>query len=551
MKWKNVLLPAVTVFAAAGVLYHTLAPKGAVFSPGPVPAAENWALLPLDNRPPCRDFTEELGALGGIHFTAPPSEIMDWYDEPAHIPALKTWLAGTLPRQQGALLSTDLMIFGGLLHSRMEPLTDRKAGDFFTWLEELKDDNPDKQFYLYSIIPRLLISDHVLPDRWYQWHLMTWTINMDKKIRGLPYDRENYEEVKALIPMDLKWKYITLYRDNDRFNEELVQFVTEENLTDLVIGQDDAHPYGLPNYNRLNAGAYPQAYDLHPPIYTSQGADELGALAAARIYSRRTGYRPRIRVLYGDPAMKDYTLHFVPLTLGQIAEEKIRLANGTETVSLEDADFVLYIHCGGEKAEDSTRIARDIKELMEKKPVALVDLSTRFAAGDCILPHLMANGTPLPRLLAYSGWNTASNAIGTAVAQGTIVSGQAQKLPRDQLPALYSANFQFNYARFLDDWAYQKLIRPHMAELQDLNGVAPEKGGDYPNAATCYLSRELGIYHQVLLWYCRQFPYYEDGENRYWFRDAQFAVNLPWERPFEIRLKIFPEFGKEQLTKGQ
>ena len=350
MKWKNVLLPAVTVFAAAGVLYHTLAPKGAVFSPGPVPAAESWALLPLDNRPPCRDFTEELGALGGIHFTAPPSEIMDWYDEPAHIPALKTWLAGTLPRQQGALLSTDLMIFGGLLHSRMEPLTDRKAGDFFTWLEELKDDNPDKQFYLYSIIPRLLISDHVLPDRWYQWHLMTWTINMDKKIRGLPYDRENYEEVKALIPMDLKWKYITLYRDNDRFNEELVQFVTEENLTDLVIGQDDAHPYGLPNYNRLNAGAYPQAYDLHPPIYTSQGADELGALAAARIYSRRTGYRPRIRVLYGDPAMKDYTLHFVPLTLGQIAEEKIRLANGTETGSLEDADFVLYIHCGGEKA---------------------------------------------------------------------------------------------------------------------------------------------------------------------------------------------------------
>ena len=187
---------------------------------------------------------------------------------------------------------------------------------------------------------------------------------------------------------------------------------------------------------------------------------------------------------------------------------------------------------------------------MDRKPVALVDLSTRFSAGDCILPHLMANGTPLPQLLAYSGWNTASNAIGTAVAQGTIVSGQARRLPKDQLPALYSANFRFNYARFLDDWAYQKLIRPHMAELQELNGVDPEKGGDYPNAATCYLSRELGIYHQVFLWYCRQFPYYQDGRNAYWFRDAQFAVNLPWERPFEIRLKIFPEFGKEQLTKA-
>ena len=349
MKLKKPLLALAAAAMAAGVLYHTLAPRGAVFSPGEVPAAENWALLPLDNRPPCRDFTEELGALGGIRFTAPPDEIMDWYDEPAKVPALKAWLTGIMPGQQGALLSSDLLIFGGLLHSRMEPLTDRKAGDFFTYLEDLKEDNPDKQFYLYSIIPRLLISDHVLPDRWYQWHLMTWTINMDKKIRGLPYDKENYEEVKALIPMDLKWKYITLYRDNDRFNEELVQFVTEENLTDLVIGQDDAHPYGLPNYNRLNAGAYPKAYDLHPPIYTSQGADELGTLAAARIYSRRTGYRPRIKVLYGSPAMKDYTLHFVPLTLGQIAEEKINLANGVETGSLEEADFVRTSTAAGKR----------------------------------------------------------------------------------------------------------------------------------------------------------------------------------------------------------
>lgn len=548
---KSPLAALAALCMAAGVLYHTLSPKGAVFSPDTVPTAEKWALLPLDNRPPCRDFTQELGRLGGIRFTAPPDEIMDWYDVPAKVPQIKAWLDQQLPGQNGVLLSTDLLLFGGLLHSRMEPVTDQKAGDFFTYLQNLKEQYPDKQYYLYSVIPRLLISSNVLPDRWYQWQLMTWTINMDKKIRGLPYDHDLYEEMKATIPMDLKWKYITLYRDNDRFNQELVQFVTEQNLTDLVIGQDDAHPYGLPNYNRLNAAAYPRAYDLHPPIYTSQGADELGALAAARIYSRRTGYRPRIKVLYGSDEMKDYTLHFVPLTLEQIAKEKINLANGEETDSLEEADFLLFIHCGSEKQEDYTAIARRIKRLMEKKPVALVDLSTRFAAGDCILPHLMANGTPIPRLLSYSGWNTASNAIGTAVAQGTIVSGQAKRLPKKQLPALYSANFKFNYARFLDDWAYQKLVRPHMAELQDLNGVDPEKGGAYPVAATCYLSRELGGYQQAFIWYCRQFPYYQDGQYAYYLRDTQFVVNLPWERPFEIRLKILPEFGRETLTKEQ
>lgn len=536
-------------FIGAVCVFRTLSPQGTTpFVPQPVPQVEKWALLPLDNRPPCRDFTVDFGALAGLDITAPPPYIMDWYDEPASMFQLRQWLRVMMPESQGALISTDLLLFGGLLHSRMEPVTDAKAGELFEYLEQLKKDFPDRQYYLYTIIPRLLISDHVLPDRWYQWHLMTWAINMDKKIRGLPFDEENYEDVKAIIPMDLKWKYMTLYRDNDRFNQELIQFVTEQNLTDLVIGQDDAHPYGLPNYNRSNIPSYLKAYDLHPPIYVSQGADELGTLAVSRIYCRKYHYAPRIKVLYGTPAMKDYTLHFVPQTLGQIAEDKICLAGGTMTESLEDADFVLFIHCGKEQKESYDTIARNIKGLMQQKPVALVDLSDRFAGGDCILPALVAEQTPLPKLLAYSGWNTASNAIGTAVAQGTIVSGQAKRLPKAQLANLYSQNFKFNYARFLDDWAYQKLIRPRMAELQEVNGSAPGDEG-YAKLAIQYVGREIGIYNTLLTWYCRQFPFYEDRWQAYVLNDAQFGVDLPWERPFEIRLEIVPEFGKYSLTK--
>ena len=548
MKRKPLLALAVLCTAAGLLLHGRLAPRGENYTPPPIPATAHWALLPIDNRPPCRDFTVELGALAGISVTAPPDNIMDWYEKPANIPALKTWLEAQLPQQQGAIISTDLLLFGGLLHSRIHQVDEEKAGELFTYLSDLKETYPDKQYYLYSIIPRLLISDHVLPDRWYQWHLMTWTINMDKKLQGLPYDHALYEEVKALIPMDLKWKYITLYQNNDRLNQELIQFVTEENLTDLVIGQDDAQPYGLPNHNRHNATAYLKEYDEHPPIYTSQGADELGALAISRIYTRSNHWQPKIKVMYGTPEMRDYTLHFVPQTLGQIASDKIQLAGGVETDSLDQADFVLFIHCGSEKKENYTQIAENIKLLMTQKPVALVDLSTRFSAGDCILPHLAANGTPLPQLLSYSGWNTASNSIGTAAAQGTIVTGQAKRLPKDQLPGLYSANFRFNYARFLDDWAYQKLIRPHMAELQDLNGVNPQDADPYARQTLFYIARELGIYNKLLLWYCRKYPYYQDGTDAYYLQNADFTVGLPWERPFEIRLKIYQDFGKYQLT---
>ena len=38
--------------------------------------------------------------------------------------------------------------------------------------------------------------------------------------------------------------------------------------------------------------------------------------------------------------MKDYTLPFVPLTLQEIAEEKIALSGAVETASDEEADYI-------------------------------------------------------------------------------------------------------------------------------------------------------------------------------------------------------------------
>lgn len=536
--------------AAVCVLYHTLAPKGVPFSPAPVPISESWTFVPLDDRPPCRRFTEELGALAGIHFAAPPHELMDWYEVPAHIPQVWDYVEKDLPGRRGALLSTDLLLFGGLLHSRLVPADAASTAQFFDRLEALMEKNPQKEYSLFTVIPRLLISDQVLPDRWYQWHLMTWAVNMDKKIRGLPYDEPLYESVKKEIPMDLKWKYMTLYRDNDTFNQMLIDFSTKHPVTDLVIGQDDAHPFGLPNYNRLNVKSYVKNYDVHPPIMTSQGADELGALAASRIYLQESGHRPRVKVLYGSDAMKDYTLPFVPLTLQEIAEEKIALSGAVETASDEEADYYLFIHCGTDRTENYRPVAHRVKTLMKEKPLALVDLSMHFAGGECLLPTLVKEEVPIGRLLAYSGWNTASNAIGTAVAQGNIVSMRAHDLPQNELPRLYAQNLTFNAARFLDDWAYQKVIRPHMTVLAGLNG-SPEVPVSEKSLAGAqdYLGRELFFYKTLLVWALRQEPFYQDQHDAYYLQDLSFESAFPWQRAFEIDLTVHPKFGKKELTK--
>lgn len=64
MKRKWVIVCCL-LYTLAASFYRTYGPKGTDYVLPPLPPAENWLLLPLDGRPPCKDFTVQLGALGG------------------------------------------------------------------------------------------------------------------------------------------------------------------------------------------------------------------------------------------------------------------------------------------------------------------------------------------------------------------------------------------------------------------------------------------------------------------------------------------------------
>ena len=160
----------------------------------------------------------------------------------------------------------------------------------------------------------------------------------------------------------------------------------------------------------------------------------LGPLLQAASIFRKADTGRVSKVLYGSDAMKDYTLPFVPLTLQEIAEEKIALSGAVETASDEEADYYLFIHCGTDRTENYRPVAHRVKTLMKENPwPSLIYPCILRAVSACFLPFVKEE-VPIGRLLAYSGWNTASNAIGTAVAQGNIVSMRAHDLPQNELP---------------------------------------------------------------------------------------------------------------------
>ncbi len=546
---KLITISVILVSFVIAVFYHTIRPRGSTFSPGTLKSDYILATLPLDSRPPCSDFTVQLGALAGIKVELPPAEYMDHNLTPAKMPQLKSWLSQTLPRANGALIATDLLSYGGLLHTRVKPLTETQETALLDYLTELRTNNPAQYFYVYSIIPRLLVSDQILPDAWYQWHLMQWATSMDKKQEGIPYNKKQYEELQTEIPMEIKWKYLELYRFNAAFNMKLGQAAESNNFNQLIIGQDDAQAFGLPNHNRLSAEKFFATLPHKNNYHVTQGADELGMIALAKIFAQKNNYAPKIYVAYSTPEVKNMVLHFVPGPLSQLVADKINLLGGIQMAQPENADFVLFVHCGEETTQDFSTIGTNVKKLMGIRPVALVDLSLNYDAKECILPQLIADNVPLPQLISYAGWNSASNAIGTALAQGVIVTGQKKILAKEELPKLYAENLKFICARLLDDWAYQRKIRGKIGNFQELNGINADNTVPYTGLVENYINRELAFYKKFLLYAnLRRFPFYQNNNAAYYLQDLSYKATLPWDRFFEIRLEVIPTFGKVNLA---
>ncbi|MDD3396285.1 MAG: DUF4127 family protein [Acidaminococcaceae bacterium] len=541
---KKILVLLVFLVGITALLYHNNINKIAPIEIKNLPTNSTCLLLPLDSRPPCLDFTEELAHLAGIKTVVPPNALLDSKERPAASGELQNWVRTNAPTVDNVLLATDLLNYGGLLQSRLAPLPATKANATLGLLEHLRQAYPTQGLYAYSIVPRLLVSDNLIPDRWYQWHLMRFSIMEAKRLQGLPYDTEDYAEKLQEIPPDIKAKYDAIYIHNQDFNNKLIGLAARENFASLIIGQDDTQKYSLSNYNLLSAQEVINKTG-RANFYTTQGADEIGLISVANMLNHQLGYRPQVYVAFGQDRMRDLVLHFVSSSLEDIVQDKIRILGGSITDDITAADFVLFVHCGDDDIHDYTAIAAQVKEYMQQHKVALVDLSKNYQSDESLLPYLLANNTPLVQLAAYAGWNSASNAIGTALAQADIFTGRLATIQEEDKPSFYAANLRFNLARFLDDWSYQRLIRHKIAQLEEFNGISTTNTAPHTKLIEQYINRELQLYSKLLLiTNLRRHPFYQNDQDSFYLTDLEYRLTLPWERTFEINLKVYPQFGK-------
>ena len=504
-------------------------------------------LLPLDSRPPCLQFVIDAAKIANIELVTPPQDILDYYTEPANRPALRSWVEKNIGSVDAAILSIDQLTHGGLLAARENTGNTDDENQTLLFLTQLHETNPMVPLYTFHVLPRLQppASIDSYEDR---KNLIKYSRLLDElTIFNNPEDLHTLRKLEEKIPEEIRKKYARIYRNNTLFNEKLLQMTNTGIMHTFFIGQDDSEDFGLPNIEKRQLQQDITQQNNSSQVILTRGADEIALMQLAQIYRQKTENKPfQVWVEYNAPEAAGILMPFMSGSVESTVRDKISAMGGVRASTPEEADFTLFVYIGNESLLSSRKKSCERLQtlLHEGKFVALVDLSEHFRAEETLFPQLIQNELPINQLIAYAGWNTTSNAVGTALSQAVLFCTRFQAVAnRQEKIELYRYNLTFLNNRFLEDYYYLK-------DLIDTVNANLKKAGT-ENVYDLDSNRSYRFANELLFTGLQQRISYLKNTSAYqkpvhikshdpfllYIKDLQADAFFPWPRTFEIRLE--------------
>lgn len=495
-------------------------------------------LLPLDERPCNYVFPYEL--FHGEELSVVRPEKLGNKKISACTEDLEAFLVKECKDADALVLSIDTLLYGGLIPSRLHSLSMEEAKRRLSVIKRLKDENPGLTLYAFEVIMRCpkYSSDDEEPDYYgicgEEIHRIG---NILHRTRLGLCGKEEAEELMALKTLcGNEGNCLEDYTGRRAFNLSLnlatLNYVKEGIIDFLIIPQDDSAKYGYTAMDQEIVRERIMELTLQDRVLMYPGADEIAMTLLSRAANHFHGQRPMVYIRYSSNEAPFLIPSYEDRTLGETVKYHLIAAGCRMASSYTEAHLILAVNCpSGEMRESNCQpvksqgycVERNITEFLlfledcirDGKPVTVGDVAYANGA-DLELITLMNKNRLLDQVSGYAGWNTSSNTLGTALAQGVV------SLCDKDSGRLKS----FLMARYVEDAGYCSVVRKHMNEhhLEVL-------GMDY-----FHVKEENGIVSKLVKEHLESFV----AESLSSVAD-QIQLNsvwMPWRRMFEVGVSV-------------
>lgn len=490
----------------------------------------NILFLPLDERP-CNYLYPQMivSSNTSIHLTMPSLNILSQKKKPASFENIRTYLLEQAKDQEALVISLDMLLYGGLIPSRIHHLSQDILVDRLKVLKEIKKINPRIKIYAFECIMRCpqYNSSEEEPDYYenYGYALFKKKYLEDKEERETLKSEEELEKNSLSIPEDILEDYEQRRHINCKMNRNTLKYLEEDIIDFLVIPQDDSSPFGYTAKDQKLILKEIKDKHLEFKVMVYPGADEVGLSLMTRAYNDYYHIQPKIYPFYASVLGPS----IVPLYEDRPMLESLKshiLVTGAKLVMDETkANIILAINCPGKIMQESFDKKKDVsyssyRQLMsfvlsikdyieEGKCVGVID-SAYANGGDLELIHYLDHYNLLEEIKGYAGWNTNCNTTGTVLSEV-------------QLGMIHAPNTVY---RLIEDVFYQAKVRQEIIE-KDL----PELGLSYYDFKDKENEVEKRIGEALL-------KEYNTLNISHEYPIDCIEVSMPWHRMFEIGMKL-------------
>ncbi|MBS1713459.1 MAG: DUF4127 family protein [Armatimonadetes bacterium] len=496
-------------------------------------------LIPVDDRPATTQFAQMIGHLAGVEVVTPPDELLGHFVQPGKPEAITKWLAETLPSCDALVVNTDMIAYGGLIASRTDrtsyTLAIKRLRDFW----QVRKQNPGIKVYGFSAMMRLAPTATRQNAAWRNQLARFVDVKERLKSTDTAPLRSTAANLKKQIPVGEIDRYYAVRDRDHRVQQELMRMTRLGAFDFFALGQDDAKPVGphVPESKKLIELS--KSLEIADRIIHAAGIDQLSNVLLSRALMRSETWTPKIRVVYADEAGRQKIAFYESETLDNSLRDQIIGSGADFAKPGESFDYSLYVNTPDPKAFALDAFLRSMKtEVDQGMPVAIADvnLGSSGTADPRLYDALTAEGRS-SRVLAYAGWNTAGNTMGTTIPAANVymLARRAGADPLQREVALRA----FILHRLVNDFEYHKFVRPEAYAMIDKlpNASREETYGPALAKVDALVKTDLGNRLQNRFKEQLQGTRFFAGAKQYEvtsIRDVE--IRLPWPRAYEVKL---------------